>query len=37
MFSEPVSLKFIFETIGIIFIGIAISVFLVKSRIKERD
>jgi hypothetical protein len=37
MFNEPVSLKFIFETIGVIFIFIAISIFLVKSRTKEMD
>jgi len=32
MFSEPVTLRFIFETIGVIFVFIAISIFLVKSR-----
>ena len=37
MFNEPVTLRFIFETIGVIFVGIAISIFLVKNRIKERD
>jgi len=32
MFREPVTLKFIFETIGVIFILIAIGIFLVKNR-----
>ncbi len=36
MFSEPVSLKFIFETIGVIFILIAVSIFLVKAK-KDKD
>jgi len=32
MFSEPVTLKFIFETIGVILILIAIGIFMVKNR-----
>jgi hypothetical protein len=32
MFSEPVTLRFIFETIGVIFVAIAIGIFLVKNR-----
>lgn len=32
MFSEPVTLGFVFETIGVIFVVIAIGIFLVKNR-----
>lgn len=32
MLSEPVTLKFIFETIGVIFVLIAIGIFLVKIK-----
>lgn len=35
MFSEPVSLTFIFETIGAIFVAVAIGILLVNYRTKK--
>ena len=37
MFSEPVTLKFIFETIGVIFILVAVGVFMVKTSKRRMD
>jgi len=35
MLSEPVKLSFIFETIGVIFVMIAVGIYLVKKGVKR--
>lgn len=35
MFSEPVSLTFVFGTIGVIFICVGIGIFLVNQRTRK--
>lgn len=35
MFSEPVSLAFIFKTIGVILVGVAIGIVLVNMKTKK--
>jgi len=33
--SEPVRLRFVFETIGVIFVMIAVGIYLVKKGVKR--